>query len=410
MSTTNEAVVIVGGGQAAATCAVELRKQGYAGRVMIIGDEPILPYKRPPLSKAYLAGTAKLESLYVTQPAFLEKSSIECRTQTRVVGIDRSAAQLQLSDGHTLAYRQLVLATGGRARPLPVPGADLPGVHLLRSVADVDAIRAQCHPGRHVVIVGGGFIGLEVAAVAVKLGLKVTVLEGLPRVLARVTAPQMSEFFEAEHRKAGVDLRTGAQVRSLAESATGITVQLGDDSRIEADFVVVGIGLIPNTELAAGAGLATDDGISVNEFCRTADPNIYAVGDCSNHPSLFYQRRVRLESVNNAMEQGRAAARAIVGQAEPYDAVPWFWSDQYDLKLQMVGLSEGYDACVLRGDPADRSFSLLYLRDGTLIAADSVSRPKDFMVAKKLVAARVEASPEQWADLNMELNALLPAA
>ncbi|MDM4772002.1 NAD(P)/FAD-dependent oxidoreductase [Solimonas sp. SE-A11] len=406
---TPHPIVIVGAGQAGAETAVELRKIGYQGRVVIVGEETHLPYKRPPLSKAYLAGSVTAESLYVMQQANLEKAGIEVLTGRRAESLDRAGKTLALSDGSRLPYSKLCLATGGRARLLTLPGADKPNVYPLRSIADVEAIRAHCQPGKHAVIVGGGFIGLEVAAVAVKLGLKVTVLESLPRVLARVTVPELSEFYEKAHRDAGVDLRTGVQITALEGDDRVTQVRLGDGSRIQADFVVAGIGLIANVELAQAAGLAVDNGIVVDEFTQTSDPDIVAAGDCTNHPNLHYGRRLRLESVQNAMEQGRAAAHALAGQPRRYDMVPWFWSDQYDLKLQMVGLSAGFDRFVLRGDPATRSFAAFYLGDGQLIAADTVSRPQDFMFAKKLVALRARIDPALLADESVSLKSLLPA-
>lgn len=404
---SNLSFLIIGAGQAGGECAVELRKQGFTGRVVVIGDEPHVPYKRPPLSKAYFAGNVKLESLYVMPQVSLDKANIEVIKNVRVDAIDRAARQVQLSDGRSLGYTKLALTTGGRARPMNLPGADRPNVNLLRTISDVDAIRAQVVSGKRMVVVGGGFIGLETAAVAVKLGLKVTVLEGLPRVLARVTVPEMSEFFERAHREAGVDLRTGVQVTALEGEPKVTHVVLDDGSRVETDFVVVGIGLIPNTELAQAAGLAVDNGIVVDEFTQTADPDIVAAGDCSNHPSEFLGRRVRLESVQNAMEQGRAAAHAMLGRREPYSMVPWFWSDQYDLKLQMVGMSAGFDQMVLRGDPkTQRAFAVFYLREGRLIAADTISRPQDFMFAKKLVAMRKQLDPAQLADESVALKTL----
>jgi 3-phenylpropionate/trans-cinnamate dioxygenase ferredoxin reductase component len=326
--------------------------------------------------------------LYVMPQASLDKHNIEVLHGVRVDGIDRARKTVALSDGRNLSYDKLALTTGGRARPLNLPGASRPNVFLLRSIADVDGIRAQAQAGKCMVVVGGGFIGLETAAVAAKLRLKVTVLEGLPRVLARVTVPEVSEFFERAHREAGVDLRTGVQVTAL---------------------VVVGIGLIPNTELAQAAGLAVNNGIVVDQFTQTEDPDIVAAGDCTNHPSDFAGRRLRLESVQNAMEQGRAAAHAMLGKAVPYQMVPWFWSDQYDLKLQMVGLSTDFEQMVLRGDPAtQRSFATFYLRDGVVIAADAISRPQDFMLAKKMVAARLRVDPAQLADESVALKTLVP--
>ena len=409
--TSNQTVVIVGAGQAGAETAIELRKLGHAGRILIVGEEPYLPYKRPPLSKAYFAGTMTEEQLYVMQRANLDKANIEFTGSTVVKKIDRSGKQLLLADGSALAYDKLVLATGGRARPLTLPGADRPNVVPVRGIGDIQRLKQFCGEGKKMVIVGGGFIGLETAAVAVKQGMKVTVLEGLPRVLARVTVPEISAFFERVHREAGVDLRTSAQIAGFEGSPNVTHVVFADGSKIEADVVVVGIGLIANTELAQEAGLAIDNGIVVDETGATSDPDIYAAGDCSNFPSQFFGRRLRLESVQNAMEQGRAVAQSISGKTVQYNPVPWFWSDQYDLKLQMVGLSQGFDTFVLRGDPANsRAFAAFYLGDGHLIAADTISRPQDFMFAKKLVGMRARVDAAKLADESVPLKDLVPAA
>jgi 3-phenylpropionate/trans-cinnamate dioxygenase ferredoxin reductase subunit len=402
--------VIVGAGQAGGETAAELRKLGFDGRIIVIGEEPHVPYKRPPLSKAYLAGTVTDEGLYVMQAANLEKNRIEFRGNARVEKIDRVNKRLTLSDGSTLSYDKLALTTGGRARMLNTPGADKPNVYGLRTIADVQKIRAHCQPGKHVTIIGGGFIGLEVAAVAIKLGLKVTLLEGLPRVLARVAIPEVSAFFERVHREAGVDLRTNVQITAFEGSPNVTHVVLGDGTRIETDFVISGIGLIANTELAQDAGLTVDNGIIVDEFTQTSDPDIVAAGDCTNHPSEFLGRRVRLESVQNAMEQARVAARTMFGKPESYRMVPWFWSDQYDLKLQMVGVSTGADSVVIRGDLNGRNFAAFHLKEGRLIAADTVSRPQDFMLAKKMVASQMVLDPTQLADESVPLKSLLPAA
>jgi 3-phenylpropionate/trans-cinnamate dioxygenase ferredoxin reductase subunit len=411
--TASPTFAIIGGGQAGAEIAGELRKQGFDGRVVILGEEAALPYKRPPLSKAYLAGGLAEESLYVMQKAGLEKANIEFRGGARVVQIDREAKQLKLPDGSMLAYDKLAIATGGRARELKIPGADRPNVLLLRTIADVEKIRALAQAGKRAVIIGGGFIGLEAAATLVKHGVQVTVLEGLPRVLARVTSPEVSAFFERVHREAGVDLRTGVQITSFeyeAHADAAVThIHLSDHSRVEADFIIVGIGVVPNTELAEGAGLVVDNGIVVDDCTRTSDPDIVAAGDCTNHPNEFLNRRVRLESVQNAMEQGRAAARTMLGKPETYKMVPWFWSDQFDLKLQMVGISTGYDQIVIRGDLASRAFAAFYLHEGHVIAADTVSKPLDFMLAKKMVAARMRIDPAQLADETVALKSLLPA-
>ena len=404
-----ENIVIVGAGQAGGETAAELRRKGYTGKITVVGDEAYVPYKRPPLSKTYLAGTATTESLYVMSPAALEKANIEFIGGVRATAIDRKSRTLSLDDGRKLSYDKLMLATGGRPRMLNSPGADLPNIFVLRSIQDVEAIRAQFGEGKRLAIVGGGYIGLEVAAVAKKAGLSVTVLEAMPRVLQRVTAPEMSAFYERVHREAGVDVRTGVLLTGFEKSANGIQVQIAGGS-IEADLVIVGIGLIANTELAADAGLEVDNGIVVDEYARTSDPDIYAAGDCTNHPSEFLGRRVRLESVQNAMEQGRIAAENMLGLEVKYANVPWFWSDQYDLKLQMVGMSGGYDQVVLRGDPGGRSFGAFYLLQGKVIAADMVSRLKEFMVAKKMVAAKLEVDPARLADESVDLKELLPAA
>jgi 3-phenylpropionate/trans-cinnamate dioxygenase ferredoxin reductase component len=401
-------VVIVGAGQAGAEVAAELRRQAYSGPVTIVGAEPFVPYKRPPLSKTYLAGAATTESLYVLSQAAMEKANVQFIGGTRAVAIDRANKSLRLADDRVLPYDRLVLATGGRPRRLEIPGADLPGIHVLRGIADVDAIRQDFVAGKRLAIVGGGYIGLEVAAVAVKAGLSVTVLESMPRVLQRVTAPEMSAFYERVHREAGVDLRTGVQLAGFEAQNGAIHVKLvGGD--VEADMVIVGIGLIANTELASEAGLAVDNGIVVDEFTATSDPSIYAAGDCTNHPSEFLGRRVRLESVQNAMEQGRAVASNLLGKTTRYSNVPWFWSDQYELKLQMVGMSAGFDQCVLRGDPAKRNFGAFYFKDGVLIAADTVSRPQEFMLAKKLVAMKAKVDPARIADEGVAMKDIVPA-
>jgi len=400
-------VVIVGAGQAGSEFAAELRTCGHAGRIVMIGDEPNLPYKRPPLSKGYLTGTVPADQLPVRNAAVYAKNNIEFIGGTSVTAIDRAAKIVSLADGQSIAYDKLALTTGGRARPLPMPGADLANVLSLRSQADADRIREQLVAGHRLVIIGGGYIGLEIAAVAIKAGLTVTVLESAPRVLARVTAPEMSAFYTRVHREAGVDVQVGVQIAALENDGKTVSgVVLADGSRIAADAVIVGIGLIPNTELATAAGLAVDNGIVVDEYGQTADPDIYAAGDCANRPSALLGGRVRLESVPNAMEQARCAARAICGQAKAYDELPWFWSDQYELKLQMCGLSGGYDQVVIRGSTDTRAFSAFYLKGGKIIAADAVSQLKDFGVMKKLVGARAAIAADRLADTTLALKDL----
>lgn len=406
-------IVILGAGQAAGEVASELRKLGYAGRVTMIGEEPHVPYRRPPLSKAYFAGTVSAEELYVVPAASLEKASIEFVGGVRATHIDRELKKVQLDNGSQIDYHKLVIATGGRARPLPLEGADRPNVFLLRTIDDIERIRERAKPGARMVIIGGGFIGLETAAVAIKLGLQVTVLEGLARVLARVTIPEVSAFFERAHRAAGVNVRTNAQVASLEGDEQITHVHLTDGTRIEADLVVVGIGLIANTELAESAGLVVDNGVLVDEYAFTSDPEIVAAGDCTNHPSEYLGRYIRLESVPNAMEQGKVAANSLVGNKIPYHSVPWFWSDQYDLKLQMVGISAGFDEFVVRGNLEDmsaRSFAVFYFREGHLIAVDAINRAQEFMLSKKLVASRARLNLATLADDSIPFKTLVVSA
>jgi 3-phenylpropionate/trans-cinnamate dioxygenase ferredoxin reductase subunit len=322
----------------------------------------------------------------------------------RAVRIDRAARRVQLDDGATLAYDTLLLATGSRARRLAVTGTDLPGVHTLRSVADVDAIRAAAQPGRRAVIVGGGYIGLEAAATLRELGLEVTVIELADRVMNRVVCEQVSRFYEAEHARHGVQilLRSGLDAFVGDTRLRAVRDALG--TAHPADLAIVGVGVLPVDELAREAGIACDNGILVDEYCRSNDPHIFAAGDCTNHPSLRYDRRVRLESVDNAFEQGTSAALNMLGIATVHDKTPWFWSDQYDLKMIIVGLSQGHDRIVLRGDPATHSFSACYLREGELIAIDTVNSPRDQMAARKLIAARARPDPARLADIMVPLK------
>ncbi|MBV7477592.1 NAD(P)/FAD-dependent oxidoreductase [Pseudomonas sp. PDM31] len=403
-------VLIVGGGQAAAQTAFALRQQGFAGSVLLISDEPVLPYQRPPLSKQFLRGEVSLESLQLWPATAYEQASIETRLRTRVVRVLLDLRQVELDDGSRLGYGKLVLATGGRARRLALPGAELTGIDVLRTQQDVLAIREALQVGQHLVIVGGGYVGLEVAAVASESGQSVTVLEQAERVLARVTAPQLSEFYENLHRRHGVNVMTNAAVVGFQADATGkkVAAVLLDDGRvIAADQVIVGVGLIPNTGLAEQAGLALENGIRIDKTCKTSDPHIYAAGDCANHPCGFFGRRMRLESVPNANEHARCIAANLCGQQQQLEALPWFWSDQYGLKLQMAGLSEGHDQFVLRGAPAEGQFSAFYLKEGKVIAVDCVGRPAEFMQARRLIQQRVAVQVSQLADEGTKLKELV---
>ena len=393
-----DTIVVVGAGHAAAQVVDSLRREGFGGRLVMVGEEPILPYQRPPLSKKFLGGELEAERLPIRPASFYESIHCELLLGNPAATIDTSARELNLADGSRLAYDKLVLAVGGHARPLPVPGATLAGVHVLRTMVDVNAIRALAAPGTRVVIVGAGYIGLECAATFRKLGLDVTVIEMMERVMSRVVAPEMSRFYAGEHLIHGVSILVGKRVGALLGDTRVSTVECTDGTRVPADLVLIGIGLVPNTGLASAAGIRCEDGIAVDEHCRSSDPHIYAIGDCCSHPSPRYGRRVRLESVDNAFEQGRTAAANICGRVLVHDKTPWFWSDQYELKLQIVGLCQGYDSVVLRGDPAGRAFSCCYLRDGELIALDAVNDVKDFMAARKLIGEHVKPDPVRLAD------------
>lgn len=413
--TASSTAIIIGAGHAGGELAIALRNEGWEGRILLLSDEQHLPYHRPPLSKAYLTGSVPRESLSIRPQAAYDRAGVEFFDGVRVERIERANRQLVLSDGSQLAYDKLAIATGGRPRQLPVANTGAAGrcanFHYLRTLDDVERIRAQMAAGKRLIIIGGGYIGLEVAAAAVAQGLQVTVLEAQPRVLQRVTAAELSAYYERKHREAGVDIRTNVQVSDLEVTDDTVTAVLcADGSRLEADLVVVGIGLIANTELASEAGLDVDNGILVDEQARTSDPDIYAAGDCTNHPNPLLGRRLRLESVPNALEQSRVAAAGMAGKPRSYASVPWFWSDQYELKLKMVGLAEGYEHLVLRGDPASDSFSAFYLKDGKVLAADTVNRPQDFIAAKRLVAEGVAVTAEQLADDSQPLKTLLPPA
>jgi 3-phenylpropionate/trans-cinnamate dioxygenase ferredoxin reductase subunit len=393
-----EKIVIAGAGHAAGQVIATLRQKKFSGQIVLVGNEPYLPYQRPPLSKKFLAGEMPAERLYVKPESFYDDPQIELRLETTITAIDRDAKTLIVEDGGDIAYDKLILALGSRARTLPVKGADLKRVHYLRSIADAEGIHAELDVGRRLVVIGAGYIGLEVAAVARKLGLDVTVLEMADRVMSRVVSPEISDFYQIEHTNQGVKLRLSTGVAALRGKKRVKRVETTDGEEIPADFVVVGVGILPNTELAEQAGLNVSDGIVVDDRCQTSDPDIYAVGDCTFHPNDIYGRGLRLESVHNALEQAKTAAGNLCGEETHYSQVPWFWSDQYDLKLQISGLSEGYDDVVIRGNPAERSFSCLYLKGGQLIAVDAVNAPRDFMQSKALIAAHAIFSTEKLAD------------
>ncbi|MBT4741296.1 MAG: FAD-dependent oxidoreductase [Rhodospirillaceae bacterium] len=398
-------VVIVGAGEAGGQTAISLRQGGYDGTITVIGDEPYIPYERPALSKQFLAGELDMERLYLRAEAFYDERDIALKLDGWVDAITPGQS-VAMSDGEVEPAASIVLATGGRVRPLPVDGADLSGVHFLRTIDDVLAFRDRLKPNTKLAIVGGGYIGLEVAAVATKLGCAVTVLEMTNRVLNRVAAPVVSDFYTRVHREAGVDIRTDVTVSGFEGDTTVKQVVCTDGSRIDTDVVIIGIGIIPNVELAEAAGLAVENGITVDAMTRTSAETVYAVGDCTNHPNDLLGRRLRLESVQNALSQGKTAANAILGKAEPYAEIPWFWSDQYDIKLQMVGINDPDDQVIVRGDSNSRSFSVCYLRDGVLVAVNALNRPKDFIHAKKAIAAKVTPDSQRLADPEVPIKSL----
>jgi 3-phenylpropionate/trans-cinnamate dioxygenase ferredoxin reductase subunit len=376
-------IVVIGAGQAATEFAVALRSDGFAGRVQVVGDEPYLPYQRPPLSKDFLSGKSAYEKLMLRPDAFWHEQKIEFELGVAAASIDRVKRIVTLQNGRTLDYATLVIATGTRSRVPPLAGVELPGVFALRRIDDVKRLRPALDAAKRVAIVGGGYIGLEVAAVARGEGREVVVLEAEDRVMKRVTCAEVSAFYEKLHRGRGVEIRTGCGVESIegTERATGLRLKGGE--HIAADVILVSTGARPNEELAASAGLACEDGILVDEFARTEDRHIYAIGDCTRFASRRYGRTVRLECVQNAFDQAKAAAMAILGKGSAYDPVPWFWSDQYDVKFQSCGLSSGFDEMKLNGDPSAAHFSVEYRKGGKLIAVDAINDARAYMLGRK---------------------------
>lgn len=404
----SQTCIIIGASHAAAQLAPSLRQEGWEGKIIVIGDEPYLPYHRPPLSKAFLAGDQTAEGLLIRKQPIYDKNDIEFKLGTRVENINRSHKNITLTNGEVLSYDKLALCTGSRVRTVSLPGVDLEGIHYLRDISDVEAIKGDVASGKSAVIVGGGYIGLETAASLKKQGMNVTVLEMAPRVLARVTAPELSEFYTRVHSDEGVTIKTGIAVSGFEGDGRVQRVACADGSSFDADLVVIGVGIVPNVELAEAAGLTVENGVVVDEFARTNDPDIVAAGDVTNHPNDLYGIRLRLESVPNATDQAKSAAASICGKDKVYRSLPWFWSDQYDLKLQIAGLSQGYDEVVIRGDKdAGRSFVAFYLKEGKLISADCVNRPQEFMISKKIISEGLPVDPARLADESIAPKELL---
>ncbi|HAG93361.1 MAG TPA: pyridine nucleotide-disulfide oxidoreductase [Gammaproteobacteria bacterium] len=383
----NQTCIIIGASHAGAQLATSLRREGWAGRIVVIGEESVLPYHRPPLSKALLNGEKTADQLEIFKPSVYEKADIEFMLGTVVTAIDRSDKRVLLTNGESLHYDKLALCTGARVRCLSIPGADLGGVHYLRDLRDASSIQAEVREGARAVIVGGGYIGLETAASLSKLGMKVTVLEMMDRVLERVTAPPLSEYYTKLHSRHGVKILTNTQAQSLRGNGTVASVECNEGLSLPADLVIIGIGVIPNTGLAESSGLEVDNGIIVNEFACTSDPDIVAAGDCTFHPNNVLGYHLRLESVPNAMEQAKTAAASLCGKQKPYHSLPWFWSDQYNIKLQIAGFNKGYDRVEIMGNPDQDQFVAWYIQGDRLLAADCINSPKEFIQAKKLIAS-----------------------
>ncbi len=400
-----ENIVIIGAGQAGAQAVQSLRADGFTGPITMVGDEAYPPYQRPPLSKAYLLGSFERPRLFLKADAYYAEAGCELILNTHAAEIHRGEREVELADGSRLAYDKLLLTTGARVRKLSCPGADLPGVHYLKTIADVDGLQEVFQAGKRIAIVGGGYIGLEVAAVGAKRGLDVTGFEAMDRLMARAVSPQLSAFFAAEHERAGgkLKLRTGVEAIEGNESVERV---IAGGQPYAADIVLVGIGVVPCDELAVRAGLASEDGIVVDQNARTGDPHIWAAGDCTRHVGRE-GHYIRLECVQNAIDQAKHAALAMVGKAKTYSEVPWFWSDQYDLKLQIAGLARPSDRLVLRGDPASRKFAVFHLRDGAVAAVEAVNAAPEYMIGKRLVAEGKKITAETLADISISMKQMV---
>lgn len=403
-------ILIVGGGHGGAQAAIALRQAKYEGSIGVVNAEPEYPYERPPLSKDYFAGDKAFERIMIRPAAFWTERGVDMLLGSRVEAVDPTAHNVTLSDGAVISYGRMIWATGGSPRALPVAGGNLPGMHVVRTRADVDAMLDGLDDIAEIAIVGGGYIGLEAAAVLRKMGKKVTVLEAMDRVLARVAGEPLSRFYEAEHRAHGVDVRLGVEISGIQGEDFVTGVRLADGEVIPAQMVIVGIGIIPAIAPLLTAGAVGGAGVDVDAYCRTSLPDIYAIGDCAAHANDFAGGNVmRVESVQNANDMANAVAKSLTGELTAYHAVPWFWSNQYDLRLQTVGISAGYDSMVLRGDTAARSFSVVYLKAGKVIALDCVNATKDYVQGRLFVTEGLSPAVEQLADTNVPLKELAAA-
>ena len=401
-----EDIVIVGAGQSAGQCVVSLRSGGFKGSITIIGEESHPPYQRPPLSKGYLSDKVDIDRVYTKPEIFYQENEVTLLLSKRVETINREENIVLLSNGDSVKYKKLVLATGSRVRKLNVAGSHLSNIHYLRDIQDADDIKHLIKSKKKLVVVGAGYIGLEVAAVATESGLAVTVIEMAERVMNRTVDPLISEYYKKLHEKHGVEIHLNTPLEAFGGTKS-VSKVFCSNLALNADCVVVGAGILPNQEIALDAGLKCDNGIWVNEFCKTEDDNIYACGDCTNHPNKSLNTRLRLESVHNALEQGKTVASSLLKKNIAYNQVPWFWSDQYDHKLQIVGISGDHDKVVKRGSEENRSFLLFYLKKNKLIAVDAVNNPKEFMICKKLVANKIKISSDYISDPSINLSELL---
>ena len=403
--------LIVGASHGGSQAAISLRQSGWDGQIVLVGDEADLPYHRPPLSKDYMSGDKVLDEILLRGAAVYDKAEVDLRLGTRVTEINRNEKSVQTQGGDNISYDKLILATGARVRTIPIAGADHDHVFYLRDSKDVRAIKSKVAGGKNVVIIGGGYIGLETAASLKKQGLNVTVLEAMDRILQRVTAPVMSDFYRRIHTEEGVNIVESEMASSIEEDDGMLAVTTSDGHRYPADFVIVGIGVIPNTELAVDAGLTVGNGIEVNEFCQTNDPDIYAIGDVTWHHNPIYDVNLRLESVPNATEQAKTAALHICGKPKPYSALPWFWSDQFDLKLQIAGLFQGFDNIVLRGDPSKgRQLAAFYFKGDRFLAVDAVNDPKAFMFSRMSLTKGHQLDKSKLADPDGDLKSAIIAS
>jgi len=400
--------VVIGASHAGSQFAFSLRQGGWKSDITIIGEEFDYPYHRPPLSKAFLSGEKKIQDILLRPAELYEKSGINIRLGERVKSIDRSNKSITTEDNNVIYYHKLVIATGARVREIPIPGSEIEGVCYLRNARDVNNIKSQVIPGKHAVIIGGGYIGLETAASLRKQGMEVTVIEAMSRILQRVTAPELSNFYKRIHLEEGVKIfeeTVATEFKSIDEK---INVLTSCGKSFLGDMVIVGIGVIPNVELANSAGLKVENGVEVNEFCQTSDSEIYAIGDVSWHYNKIYDRSLRLESVPNATEQAKIAALHINKKPKAYNSLPWFWSDQYNLKLQIAGLSNGYNDIVIRGDiNKSRSFSAFYFKDNKLLAVDAVNSPREFMFTKMVLTKEQKLNKEILSDISLDLKSAI---